>query len=357
VTRADHTLVVRLDNAGDVLLTGPAVRAVAAGSRRVTYLAGPRGAEAAAMLPGVDEVLQFDAPWVGYSPCPTSRVDIDGFVSAIARGAAQRALIFTSFHQSALPIALLLRMAGVPWIGAISTDYPGSLLDLRLDPPENAHEVERSLSLAAHAGFPLPARDNAQLSLRDFRMIASEKRSYYVVHPGASVPTRALGRVRARELVAALCAAGDRVVVTGERSESALVREVATVGGSLAMPRVTTSLHELGGVISGGAAIICGNTGPAHLAAAVGTPVVSVFAPVVPVAQWRPWKVPNVIFGDQDIACAGCRARQCPIPGQPCLEPVDAVALAHAARDLADCVRSSPAFPTRAPRVRSLGVV
>ena len=51
-----RVLVARQDNNGDVLLTGPAVRAVAARAT-VTMLSGPRGAAAAHMLPGVDEVI------------------------------------------------------------------------------------------------------------------------------------------------------------------------------------------------------------------------------------------------------------------------------------------------------------
>ena len=52
-----HVLVARQDSVGDVLLAGPAVRAVAAGAGRVTLLCGPRGRAAAALLPGVDEVV------------------------------------------------------------------------------------------------------------------------------------------------------------------------------------------------------------------------------------------------------------------------------------------------------------
>ncbi|NED71484.1 glycosyltransferase family 9 protein, partial [Streptomyces sp. SID9944] len=71
-------------------------------------------------------------------------------------------------------------------------------------------------------------------------------------------------------------------------------------------------------------AVVTGNTGPAHLAAAVGAPVVSLFAPVVPAERWRPWGVPYVLLGDQDAPCAGSRARTCPVPGHPCLESVTA---------------------------------
>ncbi|HKQ02556.1 MAG TPA: glycosyltransferase family 9 protein, partial [Actinomycetes bacterium] len=68
--------------------------------------------------------------------------------------------------------------------------------------------------------------------------------------------------------------------------------------------------------------VVAGNTGPAHLAAAVGTPVVSLFSPVVPAVRWRPWGVPQVLLGDQAAACAGSRARVCPVPGHPCLDGV-----------------------------------
>src|SRR5204863_5067901 len=76
------------------------------------------------------------------------------------------AIIFTSFHQSPLPLALLLRMAGVPTIAAVSVDYPGSLLDVRHRVDEDIHEVERALSLAATLGYRLPEGDDGGLRVR-----------------------------------------------------------------------------------------------------------------------------------------------------------------------------------------------
>src|SRR5437773_4313458 len=79
-----HTLVARLDSAGDVLLQGPAVRAVAAGSRRVTLLCGPQGAAAAALLPGVDEVVTYAAEWIEPRPRPVRRDALSGLVDRLA---------------------------------------------------------------------------------------------------------------------------------------------------------------------------------------------------------------------------------------------------------------------------------
>ena len=145
---------------------------------------------------------------------------------------------------------------------------------------------------------------------------------YLVVHPGASVPARAWPAHRCAEAVEALADAGHRVLVTGGPGERALTAAVAgtrgvDLGGVL-------SLAELAAVLDGAAAVVVGNTGPAHLAAAVGTPVVSLFSPVVPAARWAPYGVPTVLLGDQDAPCRLTRARECPVPGHPCLTSVTA---------------------------------
>jgi heptosyltransferase-3 len=81
-------------------------------------------------------------------------------------------------------------------------------------------------------------------------------------------------------------------------------------------------LAGLARVLGGAEVVVVGNTGPAHLAAAVGTPVVSLFSPVVPAVRWRPWGVAHELLGDQGAACAGSRARVCPVVGHPCLDGV-----------------------------------
>ena len=161
--RGGRVLVARPDSAGDVFVTGPAIRAVAAGARRVVMLCGPRGRCAAELLPGVDEIIEAPLPWIDPDPLPVDREGIDRLVDQLAAAEIDEAVLFTSFHQSALPLALALRMAGVPRISAISDDYPGSLLDVRHRPPGGIPEVERALSLAVAAGYPLPATDEPVL--------------------------------------------------------------------------------------------------------------------------------------------------------------------------------------------------
>ncbi|MEU6426458.1 glycosyltransferase family 9 protein [Microbispora sp. NPDC046973] len=329
-------LVVRPDNAGDVLLAGPAVRAVAAGAREVVMLAGPHGRAAADLLPGVDRVLEWRAPWIDPDRMPMTSEHAARLVEQVRAVGPDVAVIFTSFHQSALPTALLLRLAGVPWIAAISEDYPGSLLDVRhvVDESLDVPEPERMLGLARAAGFDLPPGDDGRLAVRgplpDVEHLTGPP-GYVVVHPGTTAPARAWPAERWAEAVEALLAAGERVVVTGSPGERALTAMIS--GPALDLGGATT-FAELAAVLAGASAVVAANTGPAHLAAAVGTPVVSLFAPVVPAARWAPYGVPAVVLGDQNAPCRGSRARICPIPGHPCLTSVGGEQVVDAVRRL-----------------------
>lgn len=322
------TLLARLDSDGDVLLAGPAVRAVRGGSDRVVLLCGPRGTAAAGLLPDVDELLVWHCPWIDPEPRQVDRADLLAVADRIRSLHVDRALVLTSFHQSSLPTALLLRLAGVPWIGAVSEDYPGALLDLRHRlPASTLHEVERSLSLATAAGFPRLADDRLAV-----RVEPATRGCAVVVHPGASVPARAPSPQWARQLVAALSNRDHEVLVTGSTAETALTEFVADgratdLGGQTDLPGLARLLSTAG-------VVVVGNTGPAHLAAAVGTPVVSLFAPVVPAAQWRPWRVPHLLLGDQQAGCLATRARDCPVTGHPCLSGIAIEAAVDAVEQL-----------------------
>jgi ADP-heptose:LPS heptosyltransferase len=324
--RAGTVLVVRSDSAGDVLVTGPGIRAVAHGAERVVLLCGPRGRAAAELLPGIDEIIEWRLPWIDPDPGPVDPADLTALARRIADAGIDEAVVFTSFHQSALPLAVLLRMAGVARITAISDDYPGSLLDVRHRVPENLPEAERARSLAAAAGFALPTGDDGRLRVDAPGPAAGE---YVVVHPGASVPARSCPPENLRQAVAALVAAGHRVLVTGGPQERELA---AFVAGDLAEDAGPTSMAGLAALLAGAACVVAGNTGPAHLAAAVGTPVVSLFAPTIPYVRWGPYRVPNVRLGAADAPCRDTRAAICPVPGHPCLStvtPDEIVAAVH----------------------------
>ena len=199
----------------------------------------------------MDDVLEYDAPWIVAEPGPLDPAAVDALVAAVRRAGVDAALVLTSFHQSPLPLALLLRLAGVGWVGAISDDYPGSLLDLRHRLPETPADVpesERALSLARAAGFDLPGP--ATLAVRhplpDVTALVGDG-PYVVLHPGADAPARRPGAEQSRAFVAALVDAGHRVVVTGSPGRGRVHRDGGNNGENVfAFPADSAStMYEL----------------------------------------------------------------------------------------------------------------
>lgn len=332
-------LYVRQDNNGDVLLQGPAIRAVAAAAR-VTLLCGARGAAAARTLPGVTEVIVADAAWIDAHPQLVSRAGIEQFVDELRSYHFDEAIVSTSFHQSPLPAALLLRMAGVQRIGAISVDYPGSLLDVRHSVDDDVHEVVRALSLVRQMGYELAPFDDARLRMQGLpneRIAPFE--SYVLVHPGASVPARAWSPERNKALVERLCSEGYNVVVTGTPQESALAAFVTGDNVRAVDVAGRTSFAEFAALVRDAQAVVCGNTAATHVASAVGTPVVELFAPTIPAERFHPWLVPYVLLGDQQAPCRNCRSRVCPLEDQPCLAVVSVDDAVDALRSLLPATR------------------
>jgi ADP-heptose:LPS heptosyltransferase len=325
--RRRRVLAVRQDNNGDVTLLGPALRAMAAAAE-VVLVCAPSGEGAARLLPGVAAVEVVRAEWIAADPRPVERDTIAADVARFAALGADEALIFTSFHQSPLPTALLLRLAGIPRVAAISVDYPGALLDERVRVSDDLHEVERALALAGACGYRLAPDDDGAL-----RYVPLPPRlpglpvDYVALQPGATAAARAWAPSKMRALAAYLHAEGHAVVVLGSAAERDLCRYVSDDCAVDLSGR--TSFAQFAAAVRDARALVVGNSSGIHVASAVGTPVVSIFAPTIPWRRFAPWRVPHVLLGDADIACAGCRARTCPVAGQPCtggVEPADVAA-------------------------------
>jgi len=322
-----RVLVVRADGAGDTLLTGPAIRAIAHRAAHVTVWSGPAGRDAARLLPGVDEVVTHSLPWVARDHEPVTPDGIESMLGVLSTMDIDEAVIFTSFHQSPLPTALVLKLAGVPRISAISHDYPGSLVQVRHRVPDDLPEPMRALSLAAAAGYPLPEGDDATLRVK---LPPVRRGRHVVLHPGGSATARACSPSRARAFTKGLRHAGYQVFVTGAPSERQLTAQVAVDGAVDLGGR--TSFDRLARLLAGAACLVTGNTGPAHLASALGTPVVSLFAPTVPFGRWGPYRTPVVRLGDQLAACRDSRATLCPLPDHPCLDGIGPGSVVDAVR-------------------------
>jgi lipopolysaccharide heptosyltransferase II len=345
-SEAKNILCVRLDNIGDVLMTTPAMRALreSVPGRRITLLTSPGAAEVAPFVREVDQVITFAAPWMkATDDGPT----MDGamIVQLGARG-FDAAVIFTVYSQNPLPAAYLAYLAGIPLRLAHCRENPYRLLTEWVPDPEPArtvrHEVRRQLDLVASVGcgtaderlsFSVPRRAREQARRKLYALGVDPERPLVLAHPGASAASRrypAGGFARALELLARR--ADCEIVFTGDEREAALVAEIqASVGARTHSLAGRLSLGELGAAIAAANVLVCNNTGPAHIAAAVGTPVVDLYALTNP--QHTPWQVPSrVLFND--VSCRYCYKSACASGHHGCLRGVAPEAVADAACEL-----------------------
>src|SRR5579884_783987 len=240
---ARNVLCVRLDTLGDVLMTTPALRALRAPGRRLTLLTSPAGAAAGALVPEVDEVLVYDAPWMKATAPRANSAPERAMARRLQGGRFDAAVIFTVYSQNPLPSAFLCYLADIPLRLAHCHENPYQLLTSWVPDPEPAkllrHEVRRQLDLVAAVGC---RTDDERLSIRFTESdrgraldlldeLGIDRRlPWVVVHPGASAASRryppegfaeAAGRL-AREH-------GCQVLFTGSDAERDLVETIRRV--------------------------------------------------------------------------------------------------------------------------------
>ncbi len=335
--------------ARNVLLMTPAFHAVksALPEVRLTLLTSPVGAQVGRLDPDIDEVITYQAPWV--DPWRLLPQDSEREQQMIARVRALHfdgAIIFTSYHQSSLPAAYLCYLADIPLRAAASIDGPGSLLTTRHKHPERMmHEVERGLDLVGALGMNTEERDlvlrvpdEASVALRARLNQQYGERPMLVVHPGCSMAARTYPWQMYVQVIDLLVEQLDAfVIVTGVEDERALVSRVVEgvqlsarasvlpLAGVLPFPQFCALLQQVDVVITN-------NTGPMHVAAAVKTPVVALFALTNPPEQWHPWQVAQRVL-NHDVPCRLCYSRVCPYQHE-CLTLVSPQMVVDAAKDL-----------------------
>lgn len=344
---ARRILCVRLDNLGDVLMTTPAMRALKnlPGRPHLTLLASTAGAAAADFLPDVDDVLRYDAAWVK-NDAQGNGQDVD-MIRRLAAGRYDAAVIFTVYSQSALPAALLCHLAGIPRVLAHSRENPYRLVTdwVRECEPESGirHEVQRQLDLVATVGarsatttmaWRVRPADRVGLRARLDAAGVAEQGGWIAVHPGASASSRRYPPALFAQAIAAMRSEGRRIVLLGTAADRGL--HGALAGQRRLAPGLVDlsgelNLGELAAAIEAAAVLVCNNSGPAHIAAALGVPVVDLYALTNP--QHTPWQVPHrVLF--HDVPCKYCYRSVCPQGHHACLAKVAPASVAAAAREL-----------------------
>jgi lipopolysaccharide heptosyltransferase II len=179
--------------------------------------------------------------------------------------------------------------------------------------PANIHAVERYLLIADYLqcptqplSFPL-GRDNAAVRAVDALLATAPPSGLIAVNPSARWPTKLWGDANFHALLTQL--PRDRIVLTGSGSEAAAIAAIA--GGCLNLAG-RTNLMELVELLRRCAVLVTGDSGPMHLAAAVGTPVVAIFGSTDPVLT-GPYGSGHVVLR-ADVPCSPCLSPRCTNP-------------------------------------------
>ncbi|GIZ53763.1 lipopolysaccharide heptosyltransferase II [Noviherbaspirillum aridicola] len=342
--RAERILCIRLDYLGDVLMTTPAIRALrdTLPGRHITLLTSGSGAAVARYIPQIDDTIVYPAPWLKSSAAHDRGEDF-AMIERLAAGRYDAAVIFTVYSQNPMPAAMMCYLAGIPLRLAHCRENPYQMLTdwVRETEPESGvrHEVQRQLDLVAAVGArPLDTRLSLQVEDADRRAVRERLGAmgiapgsrWIAIHPGATAASRRYPPELFRQVAAALLAQQDcQLVFTGGGDEAPLVEQIRS-----GLPRTHSlagmlQLGELAALLAEAPLLISNNTGPAHMAAALGTPLVDLYALTNP--QHTPWQVRSKVLY-QEVDCAFCYKSACPHGHNRCLtdvRPARVVAAAH----------------------------
>ncbi len=315
----NHILVARTDKVGDLLLSLPTLQALkeAFPRARLTVLANPYAREIVQGHPAVDAVellqpgenpLHLAGRFRGLNP--------DVFIALYPRPSQ----------------ALAAWLAGIPTRIGTAYRWYSLFYNRRVKVHRSAcdrHEVEYNLDLARALGvggtagkIHFPLADAERAFARD---LLREKGlapgvPYVAVHPGHRGSALNWRPDRYAQLIDRLCRRkGLKVVITGGPEETDLVSRVTTHLSGLTPDQKPIlligecTLRQLAAVYEGAACFLSGSTGTMHLAAAVGTPTVSLFCPIpetTPV-RWGPWGNQATVLMPRDLQCPDCQTGRC----------------------------------------------
>jgi ADP-heptose:LPS heptosyltransferase len=341
-----------LERIGDLIMVLPAIQAVRAlaPSSEIDLVVGGWNASLARAIPAVTRVETLDAEWLSREG---GGLDLTALVRA-ARGWRGRSYDLAINFEPDVRSNVLLSASGAGWTAGWASGGGGGLLDVALQHDPQAHTAVNARRLVESV-FGQPARDstNPLLAIPD-----SAARTAAARLTGGSGPIVGLhasgGRAIkqwdtdrfayvANRLVRERRA---RIVLTGGPSDRPLVDRVKAALPSRAVVDVSdeSDLLVLAALLERLDVFVTGDTGPMHLAAAVGTPVVAVFGPSDPARYAPPGSANRIVR--VDLPCSPCnRIRRPParcVGHTPdCLTSVSADAVTAAAMSALDEVAAN----------------
>lgn len=334
-----HILLIKPSSMGDIVHAMPTCAAIrrAYPKARLTWLVKREWAGLVERIEGVDRVWPVDSTLIGWlSQVPSLRaeqfdlvVDLQGLLRSAAIGWLSGSPLLVGFANG---------REGSPWFYSKSVPVPS--LEM--------HAVDRYLVVAKAVGavafgtpefhFRIPQADRDEVERLLLRSGVTPGTSWVAMNVSARWPTKRWPAESFAEVADRLQQEGyGPVVLIGGPDERA---EVAAVRGKMKVPAIdlagASTVGLLPALLSKASLLITNDSGPMHIAAAVGTPVVALFGPTSAVLTGPYGPGHHVLTGT--VACRPCFSRTCrnvlPLECLRTVSPEQVLAAARAQRSL-----------------------
>lgn len=294
---------------GDLIMSGPAIRALKESfGANITVLTSSMAADIVKHIPEIDDVIIYDLPWVKTAETPNTD-DFKKVVAEVRDRQFDAAVIFTVYSQNPLPTAMLAYLAGIPKILAYCRENPYHLITDWVPDKEPysfiKHQVERDLNLVRSVGAETNDH-KLSLTVNNSLWFSVSKKLYdtgidtgkawLIAHAGVSEIKRQYpNKLWTSAIKKLVNERGYQVLLTGSKPEKKLTDELQQLAGEGSFSIAGMfSIDEFICLVKHAPLLVSVNTGTIHIAAAVGTPVVVLYAQTNP--QHTPWQVPSVVL-------------------------------------------------------------
>lgn len=346
-------LLLRLERIGDLLMTAAAVADVRASApdAEIDLVVGSWNTELARALPGVTRVETLDAAWLARDG---RGLPLPALLRAAARWRRRRYDLAVNFEPD-IRSNLMLAVSGARRTAGFRSAGGGPLLDEAADYDVRTHTADNARALiarifrsgavqAAGGALAVPERASGEAARR-----LPRGRPLVGVHASGGRAIKQWEPERFAQVAQRLISErGARIVLTGAAADRAIVDAVKQrlPAGSVVDVSGDIDLVTLAATIARFDVFVTGDTGPMHVAAAVGTPVVAVFGPSDP-ARYAP-RGPLDRVVRVDLPCSPCNRIRLP-PARctghtpDCLALVSPAAVYDAVGAVLDAIAARPA--------------
>ncbi|MDP3920188.1 MAG: glycosyltransferase family 9 protein [Candidatus Omnitrophota bacterium] len=327
-TNVRRILIIRIDHLGDVIMTRPAMRLLAAmfPDARLDLLTSHEASELLRTDEAISEVIPFATNWFSRTGSWGAVLSCAHKVCADLR--SRRYDLAVDFRGDVRNI-ILMAAAGIPERWGYAQTGGGFLLTRRMPYAARLHQVSLNARLVderAEVGErPLPFRYSSaakEAFWRRWSRRLADRRPRIVVHAEAGYPSKRWPAGRYSALIEGCLAEnlGEIILIGTEQEQPALAVSKGW-GDKVHDLRGRTTLAELPILFDGADVYVGNDSGPAHMAAAQGMAVVSIFSAVNDAPRWRPW-TNRLHLVTRKVHCSPCESRVCPLGHHECMSTI-----------------------------------